>query len=125
MNPIGPFGLLAASLRLIPTRRIWEAYYTEWSMPPKRFNGSLENTQAAESRIRDTDMAEESVAFTKTRYWFNPDGNACPSECSPAISAAAPQVVFPEISSTNFPNLLAPFQQTGLFCFTLFSFYVN
>ena len=41
------------------------AYQNRFEMAAKGVNIAAENTQAAESRIRDTDMASEMVSFTK------------------------------------------------------------
>jgi flagellin len=41
------------------------AYQNRFEMAAKGVNIAAENTQAAESRIRDTDMASEMVEFTK------------------------------------------------------------
>ena len=41
------------------------AYQNRFEMAAKGTNSAAENTQAAESRIRDTDMASEMVEFTK------------------------------------------------------------
>ena len=41
------------------------AYQNRFEMAAKGINIAAENTQAAESRIRDTDMASEMVEFTK------------------------------------------------------------
>lgn len=41
------------------------AYQNRFEMAAKGINIAAENTQAAESRIRDTDMASEMVGFTK------------------------------------------------------------
>jgi flagellin len=41
------------------------AYYNRLDLAAKGLMTAYENTQAAESRIRDADMAEEMVAFTK------------------------------------------------------------
>ena len=43
------------------------AYQNRFEMAAKGVNIAAENTQAAESRIRDTDMANEMVAFTKNQ----------------------------------------------------------
>ena len=43
------------------------AYQTRFEMAAKGVNIAAENTQAAESRIRDTDMASEMVNFTKNQ----------------------------------------------------------
>ena len=41
------------------------AYQNRFEMAAKGVNVAAENTQASESRIRDTDMASEMVEFTK------------------------------------------------------------
>jgi flagellin len=43
------------------------AYYNRLEMTAKGLMGAYENIQAAESRIRDADMAEEMVDFTKSQ----------------------------------------------------------
>ena len=43
------------------------AYQNRFEMAAKGINIAAENTQAAESRIRDTDMASEMVNFTKNQ----------------------------------------------------------
>ena len=43
------------------------AYQNRFEMAAKGINIAAENTQASESRIRDTDMASEMVAFTKNQ----------------------------------------------------------
>ena len=43
------------------------AYQNRFEMAAKGVNIAAENTQAAESRIRDTDMASEMVEYTKTQ----------------------------------------------------------
>lgn len=43
------------------------AYQNRFEMAAKGINIAAENTQAAESRIRDTDMASEMVEFTKNQ----------------------------------------------------------
>ena len=43
------------------------AYQNRMEMAQKGINIAAENTQAAESRIRDTDMAQEMVNFTKNQ----------------------------------------------------------
>lgn len=43
------------------------AYQNRFEMAQKGLNIAAENTQAAESRIRDTDMASEMVDFTKNQ----------------------------------------------------------
>ena len=42
------------------------AYQNRFEMAAKGINIAAENTQAAESRIRDTDMAKEMMEFTRT-----------------------------------------------------------
>jgi flagellin len=41
------------------------AYYNRMEMTSKGLMTAYENVQASESRIRDADMAEEMVSFTK------------------------------------------------------------
>ena len=43
------------------------AYQNRFEMAAKGVNIAAENTQAAESRIRDTDMASEMVEYTKNQ----------------------------------------------------------
>ena len=43
------------------------AYQNRFEMAAKGINIAAENTQAAESRIRDTDMAEQMVEYTKNQ----------------------------------------------------------
>ena len=43
------------------------AYQNRFEMAAKGINIAAENTQASESRIRDTDMASEMVEFTKNQ----------------------------------------------------------
>lgn len=47
------------------------AYQNRMELAQKGINVAAENTQAAESRIRDTDMAEEMVNFTKNQILQN------------------------------------------------------
>ena len=59
-------GIVDAALhRLSKQRADLGAYYNRMEHAAKGLMNAYENTQAAESRIRDTDMAEESVALTK------------------------------------------------------------
>lgn len=61
-------GTLDASLhRLNKQRANLGAYYNRMEHAAKGLMVAYENTQASESRIRDTDMAEESVDFTKNQ----------------------------------------------------------
>ena len=53
--------------RLNKNRADLGAYYNRLEMSAKGLMIAYENTQASESRIRDTDMAEESTAFTKNQ----------------------------------------------------------
>ena len=43
------------------------AYQNRFEMAAKGINIAAENTQAAESHIRDTDMASQMVEFTKNQ----------------------------------------------------------
>jgi flagellin len=43
------------------------AYFNRLEHATKGLMNAYENTQASESRIRDADMAEETVAFTKNQ----------------------------------------------------------
>lgn len=59
-------GVLDTALqRLSKQRSDLGAYYNRLETAAKGLMSAYENTQAAESRIRDADMAEEMVAFTK------------------------------------------------------------
>ncbi len=59
-------GVLDAALQKISKQRSdLGAYYNRLEMTAKGLMTAFENVQAAESRIRDADMAEEMVAFTK------------------------------------------------------------
>ena len=53
--------------RLNKQRADLGAYFNRLEHAAKGLMTAYENTQASESRIRDTDMAEESVAFTKNQ----------------------------------------------------------
>lgn len=57
----------AALTRVNKNRADLGAYYNRLEMSAKGLMVAYENTQASESRIRDTDMAEESTAFTKNQ----------------------------------------------------------
>lgn len=57
----------AALTRLNKNRADLGAYYNRLEQAAKGLMIAYENTQASESRIRDTDMAEESTAFTKNQ----------------------------------------------------------
>ncbi len=57
----------AALTRVNKNRADLGAYYNRLEMSAKGLMIAYENTQASESRIRDTDMAEESTAFTKNQ----------------------------------------------------------
>jgi flagellin len=57
----------AALYRINKQRADLGAYYNRLEHAAKGLMIAYENTQAAESRIRDVDMAEESVAFTKNQ----------------------------------------------------------
>ena len=59
-------GAVDASLTQVNKQRAdLGAYQNRFEMAAKGVNIAAENTQAAESRIRDTDMASEMVEFTK------------------------------------------------------------
>ncbi|MBN2400828.1 MAG: flagellin [Spirochaetes bacterium] len=59
-------GVMDASLqRLAKQRADLGAYYNRMEMTAKGLMTAYENTQAAESRIRDADMAETMVDFTR------------------------------------------------------------
>ena len=61
-------GTLDAALhRLNKERANLGGYYNRLEHAAKGLMNAYENTQASESRIRDTDMAEESTAFTKNQ----------------------------------------------------------
>ena len=55
----------AALTNVTKQRADLAAYQNRFEMAAKGINIAAENTQAAESRIRDTDMASEMVEFTK------------------------------------------------------------
>lgn len=59
-------GTLDNALKIVNKQRAdLGAYQNRFEMAAKGVNIAAENTQAAESRIRDTDMASEMVEFTK------------------------------------------------------------
>ncbi|MCB1324460.1 MAG: flagellin [Spirochaetales bacterium] len=61
-------GVLDAALHRINKQRAnLGAYFNRLEHAAKGLMVAYENMQASESRIRDTDMAEESVAFTKNQ----------------------------------------------------------
>jgi flagellin len=61
-------GVLDAALyRINKQRADLGAYYNRLEHAAKGLMIAYENTQASESRIRDVDMAEESVSFTKNQ----------------------------------------------------------
>ncbi|MCB1309798.1 MAG: flagellin [Leptospiraceae bacterium] len=61
-------GILDGALHKINKQRAdLGAYYNRLEHAAKGLMNTYENMQASESRIRDTDMAEESVAFTKNQ----------------------------------------------------------
>jgi flagellin len=61
-------GTLDEALKKINKQRAdLGAYQNRFEMAAKGVNIAAENTQAAESRIRDTDMASEMVNFTKNQ----------------------------------------------------------
>ncbi len=53
--------------RLAKQRADLGAYYNRLEMTAKGLMTAYENMQASESRIRDADMAEEMVGFTKNQ----------------------------------------------------------
>ena len=57
--------MLFRSLRVTKQRADLGAYQNRFEMASKGVNVAAENMQAAESRIRDTDMAAEIVDYTK------------------------------------------------------------
>ena len=57
----------AALLTVSKQRADLGAYQNRFEMAAKGVNIAAENTQAAESRIRDTDMAAQMVEFTKNQ----------------------------------------------------------
>ena len=57
----------AALTQVTKQRADLGAYQNRFEMAAKGVNIAAENTQAAESRIRDTDMAAEMVQFTKNQ----------------------------------------------------------
>ncbi|HNU92446.1 MAG TPA: flagellin [Spirochaetota bacterium] len=60
-------GLMDAALQKLSKQRAdLGAYYNRLEMTAKGLMSAYENTQAAESRIRDADMAEEMVNFTRS-----------------------------------------------------------
>jgi len=61
-------GILDSSLdRINKQRADLGAYYNRLEHAAKGLMTAYENIQASESRIRDADMAEESVLFTKNQ----------------------------------------------------------
>ena len=61
-------GILDSALhRMNKQRADLGAYYNRMEHAAKGLMVAYENTQASESRIRDADMAEESVSFTKNQ----------------------------------------------------------
>ena len=61
-------GVLDAALNRVNKQRAdLGAYYNRLEHAAKGLMIAYENTQASESRIRDVDMAEESVSFTKNQ----------------------------------------------------------
>lgn len=57
----------AALTRISKQRANLGAYFNRLEHAAKGLMNAYENTQASESRIRDADMAEETVAFTKNQ----------------------------------------------------------
>lgn len=61
-------GVLDNALQILSKQRAdLGAYYNRMEMTAKGLMTAYENVQAAESRIRDADMAEEMVEFTKNQ----------------------------------------------------------
>jgi flagellin len=61
-------GIMDAALqRLAKQRADLGAYFNRLEMTAKGLMSAYENTQASESRIRDADMAEEMVGFSKNQ----------------------------------------------------------
>lgn len=61
-------GILDSSLQKLSKQRAdLGAYYNRLDMTSRGLMTAYENVQAAESRIRDADMAEEMVGFTKSQ----------------------------------------------------------
>ena len=61
-------GIADEALRIISKQRAdLGAYYNRLDMTSRGLMTAYENIQAAESRIRDADMAEEMVGFTKSQ----------------------------------------------------------
>lgn len=59
-------GLCDDALRVISKQRAdLGAYYNRMEHAAKGLMNAYENTQASESRIRDTDMAEQMTSFTR------------------------------------------------------------
>ena len=59
-------GVIDSALQTVSKQRAdLGAYQNRFEMAAKGINIAAENTQAAESRIRDTDMASQMVSFTK------------------------------------------------------------
>ena len=60
-------GLIDKAAEIITTQRsVFGAYQNRLEHTIKNIDNVVENTTAAESRIRDTDMAEEMVRFSNT-----------------------------------------------------------
>ncbi|MFH0976090.1 MAG: flagellin [Spirochaetota bacterium] len=65
-------GIMDASLQKLAKQRAdLGAYYNRLEMTSKGLMTAYENTQAAESRIRDADMAETMVDFTRSNVLVN------------------------------------------------------
>ena len=61
-------GVIDSALHTVSKQRAdLGAYQNRFEMAAKGINIAAENTQAAESRIRDTDMASQMVEFTKNQ----------------------------------------------------------
>lgn len=61
-------GLMDSALQVLSKQRAdLGAYYNRLDMTARGLMSAYENIQAAESRIRDADMAEEMVEFTKNQ----------------------------------------------------------
>ena len=61
-------GVIDSALQTVSKQRAdLGAYQNRFKMPAKAINIAAENTQAAESRVRETDMASQMVEFTKSQ----------------------------------------------------------
>ena len=62
------------------------SYQNRLEYAAKGLMNAYENIQASESRIRDTDMAEQMTSFTKiSNFSSNCNCNACSSKCKKSI----------------------------------------